>query len=55
MDDKCHVQVDTSSAIPVIQLSGEITTFSDETINEAFSSAFSDDSTQVVIDFSLVS
>ena len=54
MDDKCQVQVDTSSSIPVIHLRGEITTFADETINGAFSLVVTDDFNQAVLDFSSV-
>ena len=53
-DDKCLVEIDKSFAVPIIRLKGEITSFSDENINEAFTSTASGDSMRIVLDFSSI-
>ena len=53
MSKPCTVRVDTSKSVPTIYLEGEITTFSDKEINDAFH-ALPKDSSYIVLDFAHV-
>ena len=53
MEKSCVVRIDTSSSVPAIFLTGEITTFSDLEINDAFGS-LPNGWSHAVIDFSSV-
>ena len=52
MSDECEVRVVSGWSVPVIYLEGDITTFSDATINNAFSKLTSSGVSCIVMDFS---